>query len=92
MKRTALLIAVALPLGLGACGSKIIYRDRIQTVNVPVAQPCAGVRPAKVASLKVRTPDWQNMDVRQKAAATGQWSLDQLTYGQKLDAATAGCP
>ncbi len=90
MKRAA--VGIALALALAGCGSKVIYRERVQTVNVPVRQPCAGARPAKVASLKARTPDWAAMDVRQKAAATGGWALEQLTYGQNLDAATAGCP
>ncbi len=44
------------------------------------------------ASLKARTPDWGEMDLRQKAAATGQWALELQGFCEKLDAATAACP
>jgi hypothetical protein len=87
MKRTILILALA----LAGCGAPI-QRTHVETVKVPVAQPCAGQRPAKVSSLKARTPDWDKMDVRQKAAAVGAWGLDQQTYAEHLDAATAGCP
>ncbi len=66
--------------------------ERVERVLVPVPQPCVSARPVAPMSLKQQTPDWQDMDVRQKAAATGKWALDQLTYSQKLEAATAACP
>lgn len=87
MKRIAPLALLALT----ACGSTIV-QERPVTVSVPVAQPCAGERPERPSSLVSRTPAWNQMDVRQKAAAVGAWALDLLSYGEKLEAATAACP
>ena len=79
---------------LGGCASKIVTRNVPVEVRVPVAQPCATERPAKVAALKDRIDDrqWRSMDVRQKSAAVGRQALDRQTYGEALDAATAACP
>ena len=87
--------ALILPLvALSACQSTPIYRDRVQTVNVPVSVPCATTRPAPVTPLADRYTDeqWQSLDVRQKAAAVGRQSLDRMTYGEQLHAATGACP
>lgn len=78
-------------LALGMCG-QTIYKDRVQIVNVPVSQPCAGDRPAEVVPLKDKTPDWNTLDVRQKAALVGKQGLVRQSYGEQLNAATAACP
>jgi hypothetical protein len=86
------LYAMAFALTLTACSPQVVYRDRVQTVSIPVAQPCATTRPAHPGTLESRTPDWADLDVRQKAAWVGRHGLDLRTYGEQLDAATAGCP
>lgn len=87
-------IMSALALLLTGCGPKVIWRDRVVSVNVPVAQPCAGERPAAVPTLRERFPDpvWAGMDARQKAAAVSKQAIDLRGHGEQLDAATAGCP
>lgn len=74
-----------------ACSPRVIYKDRIVEVSVPVTQPCATERPAPVPTLKQAYPDWSTMDVRQKAAAVGKQAMDLRGYGERLDAATGGC-
>lgn len=80
---------------LAACGNPgTIVRDRPVEVRVPVPQPCASERPAKVVPLKEKIPreQWDERDVRQKAAAVAAQALEHQTYGEQLDAATAACP
>lgn len=86
--RMALILALA---ALSACSPRVVTKDRPITVKVPVATPCALPRPLQPGSLTSRTPGWDDMDVRQKAAAVGMWGLDWQTYGEQLNAATAGC-
>lgn len=77
---------------LAACSPKVITRDVPIEVKVPVAQPCAGERPAPPAPLASSFPNWPAMDVKQKAAAVGKQALEWQAYGQQLNAATAACP
>lgn len=70
----------------------VVVRDRPVEVNVPVVQPCAGARPADVVPLKDKTPNWAELDVRQKAAAVGRQGLERQAYGEQLAAATGACP
>lgn len=86
-------VLVLLVAAVTACATPApIYRDRPVPVNVPVLQPCAGARPLPVTPLKDKTPDWDSLDVRQKAALVGKQGLDRQTYGEQLNAATAACP
>lgn len=85
MKRAS----IALFALLGACGHD---QQGLQVVYRPVPQPCATARPSPPVGLKDSTPNWQSMDVRQKAAAVGKWALEQKAYGENLNAATAACP
>lgn len=89
MIRRAILVGLALA-GLTACG-KTVTQDRPVTVKVPVPVACALERPARPENLKARTPDWDMLDVRQKAAWVGRQALDWQTYGEQLDAATGAC-
>jgi hypothetical protein len=91
MPRKTLRFALIPLVFLGAC-TRTIEHDRPVTVKVPVAQPCAGERPARPAALKDTTPDWNTLDVRQKAAVVARQGLSWQTYGEQLDAATAACP
>jgi hypothetical protein len=84
------LLCLAL-LAITAC-THTVYRDRTVDVFKPVPQPCAGERPARPAALKDTTPDWNTLDVRQKAAVVARQGLEWQTYGEQLDAATAACP
>lgn len=100
MKRAAIEIGVyvavmsAVILLVAGCSPRVVWRDRIVTVNVPVAQPCAGTRPAPVPTLRERyaDPAWAAMDVRQKAAAVGKQAVELRGHGEQLNAATAACP
>lgn len=85
--------AIAIVLLLGGCSSGTIVKERVQRVNVPVAQECATERPDKVTTLKQDYTDaeWSAMDARQKAAAVGRKGLERLAYGESLDAATGAC-
>lgn len=86
MKRIAILALL-----LAGC-SHTITQDRPVTVKVPVAQPCAGERPTAPVPLRDTTPDWDQLDAKQKAALVGKQALDWQTYGEQLNAATAACP
>lgn len=84
-------LAIALCALLAGCGGTVV-RDRPVTVLKPVAQPCAGVRPDAVVPIKDQSIDWDALDVKQKAALVAKQGLDHKTYGERLNAATAGCP
>ncbi|MDZ4307544.1 hypothetical protein [Allopontixanthobacter sp.] len=87
-------LALASAMASGCSSSGTIVRDRPVEVRVPVPQPCAGPRPARIIPLKdqLTFEDWIARDVRQKAATIGKQALDRQTYGEQLDAATAACP
>lgn len=87
MKYFALIAAVA----LAGCSSNPVYQDRPVTVKVPVTVPCTTPRPVQPVPIKEKTPDWNSLDVRQKAAHVGKQGLEWQTYGQELNAATAAC-
>lgn len=85
--------AVYTALALSACSTpQTVYRDRPVEVKVPVSTPCASLRPDPVPTLVEAYPQWDALDVRQKAAAVARHALDLRTYGEQLNAATAACP
>lgn len=92
----AIIGLILIVLLLSGCAGKpgVVIRDRPVDVLVPVVQPCAGQRPDPVMSLRdtILRPEWDQRDVRQKTATIGKQALDRLTYTEKLEAATAGCP
>lgn len=88
MTRTFIITALL----LAGCGGRTIVQDRPVTVRIPVVQPCALPRPEAPAKLSDRTPDWDGLDVRQKAAWVAKHALELRGYGEQLDAATAACP
>lgn len=89
---SVLLVIVAAILA-GCSARQSIIEERIVRVSKPVTVPCATTRPAAVAPLKEQFPpvQWKGMDVSQKAAAVAHKGLERQTYGEKLNAATAGC-
>ena len=84
------MLLLPLALVLASCGSTVV-KDRPVLVNVPIPVECALERPQRPAPLAEQTPQWDSMDVRQKAAAVGKWALELVTYSEQLEAATAGC-
>lgn len=92
MMRT--LTPICLLLVSGACTSTPVVEDRPVTVQVPVSQPCATARPARVTPLRDTVPpdQWKQRDVRQKAAAVSAQGLAHQQYGEDLAAATGACP
>lgn len=92
MKIHATLILASL---IGGCSPSVVYRDRLVEVKVPVPQPCVvGTRPDPVTSIKqeISAENWKALDVRQKAAVVAKKGLAHKTYGENINAATAGCP
>lgn len=87
-------IVLALAILMSACSPKVIYKDRVVTVNVPVPQPCADKRPEEIVSLKRKFTDaeWRQMDLVQKTANVGKNALAREQYGKDLNAATGACP
>ena len=73
-------------------GCKTVVQDRPVEVRVPVSVPCAGERPDKPVPLRDRSPDWDQLDVRQKAAHVARQGLAWQDYAEQLDAATGACP
>lgn len=86
-----IILAGAVGITLSACAHPVV-KDRPVEVRVPVSQPCAGERPAKPVALKDKVPEWNSLDVRQKAAHVARQGLEWQTYAEQLEAATAGCP
>lgn len=77
---------------LSACSPRVIYKDRVQTVSVPVTTPCvSGERPATVKSLKEKYPDWYEKSPKQQAELFALQVIEQNSYGITLDAATSAC-
>lgn len=89
MKRLVIIAALLLA---GCDTPDVITRDKPVEVRVPVAQECAGERPVAPTPLKDKTPNWDESDVRQKAAHVAKQGLEWQTYGEQLHAATAACP
>jgi len=87
--------ALFLILMLTACGPRVVYRDRVETVKVPVTVPCrAGASPVAPAALLSRytAAQWKALTVKQKAELVGAQGLKHQSYGQAVDAATSACP
>lgn len=82
--RAALILAC---MALSACAPKVITRDTVQAVKVPVSAPCALAHPEKPAPIVYD----DSMDARQKAAAVGAKAIEWRDYGEALDAATGAC-
>ncbi len=84
--------ALILALGvLSACSPKTVTQDRPVRVAVPVPAPCVSERPARVMAIADTYPEWDSMDVRQKAAAVSESAVKLRTYSEQLNAATMAC-
>lgn len=89
MRLSLLLLALL----LSACGPRVIYKDRVQTVSVPVSTPCvSGTRPEPVKPLKEKYPDWYEKSPKQQAELFAMHAIEQANYALSLNAATSACP
>lgn len=87
------MIILAAALLLTACGPRVITRDRVETVSVPVIQKCASEKPAAVQPVRDRIDEtaWDALTLKQKAETMSAQGLRHLSYGASLQAATSAC-
>ena len=78
---------------LSACGPRVVTKETIKTVSVPVIQKCAGNRPAEVAPIDSRysAEQWELLSFKQKAEIVAAQALSRMNYSDALGAATASC-
>jgi hypothetical protein len=90
------ILACLILLTTTACAGTVV-KDRVVEVSIPVVQDCVAEtgRPAKPITFEKQITDlglnWEEMDVKQKSAATGVWAFSWVDYGQDLHAATGAC-
>lgn len=88
-------IALLAPLILTACGGTV-YKDRIQTVNVPVSVPCVAEegRPVEVVPLNqtMTREQWDALTLDQREKLLLAQAAARKAYGEQLFVVTAGCP
>ena len=86
-------LLILLPLLLAGCGPRVVTRDRVETVSVPVIQKCAGERPAAVVPInqRVSAEDWSALSPKQKAETTAAQALTRMNHADELNAATSAC-
>jgi hypothetical protein len=92
MQMRTIMAATLIPM-LCACPGRVVVRDRVQSVSVPVAVKCASEKPAEVPPLReqVGEDDWAALTLKQKSERTAAQALRRLGYSDVLRAATAGC-
>lgn len=88
-----LILAAALIPLLAACPGRVVVKDRVQSVSVPVAVKCASERPAEVAPLsdQIGEDEWEALTLKQKSERTAAQALRRLGYSDALRAATSIC-
>lgn len=86
------LIFVASLLLVG-CADRVVTRDRIQSVSVPVIQKCASEKPSEVTPLRdrIEAAAWDALTVKQKAETIAAQGLRRMNYSGSLEAATSAC-
>ncbi len=89
MRVVILMFLLLIVICLAGCG-----HGRVQTVPVPVAQPCANHRPDPIKPLRdmITPQEWQGLTVKQKAAQVAAQGLRRANYGDALNASTIACP
>lgn len=87
------MIILAAALLLTACGPRVITRDRVETVSVPVIQKCASEKPVSVQPVRDRIDEaaWAALTLKQKAETMAAQGLRHLNYAASLQAATSAC-
>lgn len=93
MKAAIILIALA----LAACATKpkpyTVIKDRIVTVNKPVAAPCVDKRPEKPVPLEEKFSDaeWAAMKTFDRWRDIGRNAIAWAGYGDGLNTETSAC-
>lgn len=92
MQMRSMLAAALIPL-LCACPGRVVVRDRVQSVSVPVAVKCASAKPDEVPALReqIAEADWAALTLKQKSERAAAQALRRLGYSDALRAATDGC-
>lgn len=77
----------------GGCSDRVVTREKIHSVSVPVIQKCAGEKPAAVTPLRDRidAAAWDALTLKQKAETVAAQGLRQMNYSASIDAATSAC-
>lgn len=88
-----LILAAALIPLLSACPGRVVVKDRVQSVSVPVAVKCASDRPAEVAPMnqQIGEDEWSALTLKQKGEIAAAQGLRRLGYSDALRAATSSC-
>lgn len=87
------LILLTLVVLLAGCATGQARPEIVPPPLIPVRVACIeGDRPDEVTPLTERYPDWNKLTPKQKAAIIGAQGLRHQVFGQKLNAATIGCP
>lgn len=91
--RLLILVPLLLAPTLSACGPRVITRDRVETVSVPVIQKCAGERPAPIVPINQRltAEQWGALSPKQKAETAAAQALMRMNHVDELNAATSAC-
>lgn len=78
---------------LAACGPRVVTKETIKTVSVPVAQKCASERPPQVLPIDSRysAEQWELLSFKQKTEIVAAQALSRMNYSDALGAATASC-
>lgn len=78
---------------LAACGPRVVTRETVKTVSVPVVQKCAAERPPQVIPIDSRysAEQWELLSFKQKAEIVAAQGLTRLNYSAALEAATGAC-
>lgn len=88
--RWPLLLAATL---LTACGPRVVTKETIKTVSVPVVQKCASEKPEAVTPINqtLTTEQWDSLSHKQRAEIMAAQALARLNYSDALTAATSAC-
>lgn len=78
---------------LAACGPRVVTRETVKTVSVPVVQKCATARPEGVPAVNTRytAEQWAALSHKQRTEIVAAQALARLNYSAALEAATGAC-
>lgn len=78
---------------LAACGPRVVTRETVKTVSVPVVQKCATARPESVPAVNTRytAEQWAALSHKQRTEIVAAQALARLNYSAALEAATGAC-
>ena len=78
---------------LAACGPRVVTKERVETVSVPVIQKCASERPPEVVPIDSRysAEQWELLSHKQRAEIVAAQALARMNYADALGAATSAC-